>query len=485
MSVGTGTAGSSSEAELISVIKHALDPIDVLKSGELSDRYLSDWSEDHRGHALVVVRPRNVDEVRKIVTFCSDNAIPVIPQGGNTGLVSGAITTTPGFVVVSLELLNQIREVDEDNCSMTVEAGCVLRSVKDAAEARDLTFPLSLGSEGSCQIGGNVGTNAGGVNVLRYGMMRDLVLGLEVVLPDGSLWNGLGDLRKDNRGFDLKQLFIGSEGTIGIVTAACLKLFPHPEKVETAYLGVNSFDDAFRVYSDARRACADLLTGFEIIGSECLPLARQIYPDMRTPLSKDTSVQILMEVSASRYVDLRGMIEQFLSEAIERGLLVDAVLAGSIEQARSFWRIRAGLVEGHAKRGFHVRSDISVRLHKVAFLVERLRYMIANDFPDWISQSYGHAGDGNIHFNALPPLELPNTAAREIGADIEARIYRIVGEFDGSISAEHGLGRTKCEKFAASVEATHLAAMQSIKRAFDPRNLMNPGCMLNAEELAG
>ncbi len=485
MSVSSKTQTFSNETSRIGSLKNALGPIDVLQPNELDDRYLTDWSKDNRGRALAVVRPRSVVEVQRIVAYCVEKTIPLVPQGGNTGLVSGAVTPESDCFVINLELLNSIREIDEQNFSTTVDAGCLLRSVKDAAESRDLIFPLSLGSEGSCQIGGNVATNAGGVNVLRYGMMRELVLGLEVVLPDGSVWNGLGGLRKDNRGFDPKQLFVGSEGTIGIVTAACLKLHPTPAKVETAYLGVNSFVDAVRFYSAARRACGDLLTGFEIIGSECLPLALQVYPTLRNPQTNDTPVHILLEVSASRYVNLRDLIERFLSESIDSGIVAQAVLAGSLEQARSFWMIREGLVEGHAKRGFHVRSDISVRLHKIASLVERLRNMLAQDFPDWISQSYGHAGDGNIHFNALPPLELPETEAMEIGIDIEERIFEIVDNFSGSISAEHGLGRTKRERFAASVDTTHLAMMQSIKRAFDPQNLMNPGCMLSEEGLTG
>lgn len=332
----------------MSLIRDALGQIDVLSPDALNDRFLTDWSGDHLGQAIAVIRPRSVNEVREVMAFCSANGISVVPQGGNIGLVSGAITLSSKCVVANLELLNRIREIDERNFSATVEAGCALRSLKDAVETRALTFPLSLGSEGSCQIGGNIATNAGGVNVLRYVMMRDLMHGLEVVLPDGSLWNGLCALHKDNQGFDLNQLFIGGEGTIGILTSVCLKLFPIPDKVETAYVSVNSFADAF----------------------------------------------------------------------------------------------------------------------------------------EFFSASYGHAGDGNVHFNALPPLDLPETEARNIGSEIEARIYRIVENFEGSISAEHGLGRTKRNRFAVTADVVHLRAMHGIKRTFDPENLMNPGCMLGECEAA-
>lgn len=483
MSTRPQTQSISNQAEIIGSMKDALGPVSVLTPLEPDSRYLTDWSRDHHGIALAIVRPRSVAEVQKTVAYCFKNAIPVIPQGGNTGLVSGSVNAETACVVINLELLNQVREIDEKNFSMNVDAGCLLRTVKEAAEARQLIFPLSLGSEGSCQIGGNVAANAGGVNVLRYGMMRELVLGLEVVLPDGSLWNGLGGLRKDNRGFDLKQLFIGAEGTIGIVTAACLKLYPAPEKVETAYIGVGSYRDACDFYEAARRACGDLLTGFEMIGAECLPLAMQIHPALRSPLNRDLPVHILLETSASRYVNLRDLLERFLSDSMDRGLVIDAVLANSHEQARSFWKIREGLVEGQARRGFHVRSDISVRLPQVADLVEALRDMLATRFPAWISQSYGHAGDGNVHFNALPPLDLSENAIRETGRKIEADIYRIVEEFGGSISAEHGLGRTKRERFASSSDPTHTLLMHKVKQIFDPRNLMNPGCMLNEEGL--
>ncbi len=467
----------------LEAIRSALEPIELLPAGSMDDRYVTDWSRDHTGQTLAIARPRTVDEVRRVVRCCAENSVPIVPQGGNTGLVSGAITNDPGRLVVSLERLNRIRRVDSANFSMVAEAGCVLQSVKQEAQTQGLLFPLSLGAEGSCQIGGNVATNAGGVNVLRYGMTRDLVLGLEVVLPDGSLWNGLSGLRKDNRGFDLKHLFIGGEGTLGIVTAASLKLFPAPETVETAYIGLRSFADAIELFSRARRVCADLLSAFEVIGSECLPQAATVFPDLRNPLTADAPVHVLMEASASRTVGLRAVVEQFLADAMDSGLLEDAVLAANLSQAQSFWRIREGLVEGQARRGYHVRSDISVILSNIAPVVDALRTMLVSEFAGWTGQAYGHAGDGNVHFNALPPPDLPEAEARATGRDIERHIFRIVEDFGGSISAEHGLGRTKRDHFAETADLVHLAVMRSVKRALDPQDIMNPGCML-AEENA-
>ncbi len=478
-----GQQSASSSDSTVRAIQSALQPIEVMPAAAFGDRYVTDWPGDHHGQTLAVARPRTVHDVQRLVGYCADQNIPIIPQGGNTGLVSGAISDRPGRLLVSLERLNRIREIDAANHSLVAEAGCVLQTVKQVALEEDLLFPLSLGAEGSCQIGGNVATNAGGVNVLRYGMMRDLVLGLEAVLPDGSIWKGLSGLRKDNRGFDLKQLFIGSEGILGIITAASLKLFPKPETVETAYIGVNSFADATELFGQARRTCADLLSAFEVIGSECLPMAARIYPDMRNPLSTEAPVHILLEVSGAQTVELRYAVEQLLAEGIESGLVKDAVLAANIGQSQSFWQIREGLVEGQAQRGYHVRSDVSVTLPKIAPIIDHLRAMLAAEFPGWTGQAYGHVGDGNVHFNALPPSTLTEPQARATGQIIETRIFEIVEEFNGSISAEHGLGRTKSGRFTATVDPVHLSLMRSVKRAIDPQNIMNPGCML-AEETA-
>jgi len=452
----------------------AVDPVDMAK-------YLGDWSGDHHGGALAVLKPASVAEVQAVVRLCGALGLGVIPQGGNTGLVAGAIDIEArGAVVVSLERLNSIRLVDADNFILQADAGCVLQTIKDAADEHDCLFPLALGAQGSCQIGGNAASNAGGVNVVRYGMARDLILGLEVVLPDGELWRGFSGLRKDNRGYDLKQLFIGSEGTLGIITGVELKLFPRPARVETAYLGLSSFEAAVALFRQARRAATDLISAFEIIGSECIDLARLVDADLVSPV--ESPVHVLIELSASAAVDLRALLVEFLAAAMESGLVAQAVLAQSSTQARTFWAIREGLVEGQAKRGYHVRTDLAVRISDIPALVDRARRFVTLEHPGWLPQAYGHAGDGNIHFNVLPPAGLSEDEARARGAAITAGLYRIADSLGGSISAEHGIGRTRHRVFWAGLAPAHRRLVTALKEALDPQGLMNPGCLLPSTE---
>ncbi|RAZ89953.1 FAD-binding oxidoreductase [Mesorhizobium hawassense] len=444
-------------------------------------KYLGDWAGDYRGDALVVLRPGSVGEVQALMRLCGELGLGVIPQGGNTGLVSGAIDSKGGgLVVVSLERLNSIRQIDKDNFTLRADAGCVLQTIKDACEAQDYLFPLALGAQGSCQIGGNAASNAGGVNVLRHGMARDLILGLEVVLANGELWNGFSGLRKNNSGYDLKQLFIGSEGTLGVITGVEVKLFPKPARVETAYLGLASFEAAVTLFNRARRDCSDLISAFEIIGSECIELARLIDPGMAAPVS--APVQVLVELSSGPGIDLNGLLAGFLTDAMEKGLLIDAVLAASNAQARSFWAIREGLVEGQAKRGYHVRTDLSVRISDIPALIENASRFVANDHPGWIALAYGHAGDGNIHFNVLPPMHLAVADARTRGSEITAGLYEIAVGLGGSISAEHGIGRSRAREFWSGLSPAHRRMVAALKNALDPKGLMNPGCLLPSTE---
>ena len=452
----------------------------VVADPDAMGRFSLDWSGDNRGQPIFVVRPASIEQVQAVVRHCKKLDLAIVPQGGNTGLVGGAIAgDLDRHVVISLERLNTIRTLSEADFTITVDAGCTLQSVKDASETCNLTFPLAIGAQGTSQIGGNAATNAGGVNVLRYGMMRDLVLGLEVVLPNGTLWSSMFGLRKDNRGYDLKQIFIGSDGTLGIITGLMLKLFPKPTKIETAYLGVNSFDDAMSLFFLARHACSDLMTGFEVIGSECIDQARIVYPDLVIPLEKDASVHILMEVSGGGEIDIRSMVENFISNALENGLVTGAVLAENTRQARSFWSIREGLVEGQARRGYHVRTDLSVTLSKVSALVKNCRRAVETNFPHWITQAYGHAGDGNIHFNVLPPFDIFDTDSRKIGKDIQAMLFDVVSDLGGSISAEHGIGRSKIAAFMNGLSPTHVDIIRNIKKALDPSGIMNPGCLIS------
>ncbi|MDW6023433.1 FAD-binding oxidoreductase [Mesorhizobium sp. BAC0120] len=442
-------------------------------------RYLHDWTGDYQGSALAILRPHSVEQVQAIVRICADRRIPIIPQGGNTGLVSGSIADgLAQAVVVSLERLNRIRGLDPTNFTLRADAGAVLQTLKDAAEAEDLLFPLALGAQGSCQIGGNVATNAGGINVLRYGMARDLVLGLEAVLPDGSLWQGMTGLRKDNRGYDLKQLLIGSEGSLGIVTGVEVKLFPRPANVETAYLGVRSFEDAMALFGMARRVCSDLLTAFEVIGSECIALAQLANPDTRVPLEGDWQVHVIMELGCSSAIDGRALIENLLGEAFEADLLGDGAIAQTRAHARAFWAIREDLVEGQARRGRHIRTDLSVRLSDVARMIEDSRRHILSAWPSWEPLAYGHAGDGNIHFNVMPPPDLSNEAIHDSGKEILDGLYAVVRKLGGSFSAEHGVGRSRRDTYWDWLPPEQRAAVKAIKAAFDPLGIMNPGSLI-------
>lgn len=468
--------------EIVATLEHALGQGGVTSGAADMAKYLVDWSGDHRGAALAVLKPASVAEVQAAVRLCGTLGLAIIPQGGNTGLVAGAIDIGPvrGVVILSLERLNRIRRVDAGNFTLQADAGCILQHIKDAAEDQDCLFPLALGAQGSCQIGGNAASNAGGVNVLRYGMARDLIIGLEVVLPDGELWNGFSGLRKDNRGYDLKQLFIGAEGTLGIITGVEVKLFPRPGKIETAYLGLPSFDAAIALFGQARRASSDLMSAFEIIGAECMDLARLADPTIVAPVN--APVHVLIELSSSAAIDLRALLLDFLADTMEKQLVTDAVLAESGAQARGFWAIREGLVEGQAKRGYHVRTDLSVRISDIPALVAQARQFVAREHPGWISQAYGHAGDGNIHFNVLPPLDLAEPDARARGTAITAGLYDIASALGGSISAEHGIGRTRQRAYWAGMSPVHRRLVTALKGAIDPNGLMNPGCLFAETE---
>jgi FAD/FMN-containing dehydrogenase len=445
----------------------------------LAERYLIDWSRERRGSARFIVRPGSVEDVQALVRWCSRSGVAIVVQGGNTGLVGGALPENSDCAVLSLERLNRIRCVDPLDFTLQADAGAVLQDVKDAAEACDMIFPLALGAQGSCTIGGNVATNAGGINVLRYGMTRDLVLGLETVLPDGTLWNGMNGLRKDNRGYSLKQLMIGSEGTLGVVTGVEVRLSPRPTQVETAYVGLGSFRQACELFRMARHLCSDLLSAFEVIGEECLPLAHLIDPNLRSPLTQACPVHAIVELACGPGIDAGGLLEAMLTRALEAELIRDGVVAQSRSQAAAFWAIREGLVEGQARRGFHVRTDLSVRLSDVPKLIEQARSCIVREWPGWTSLTYGHAGDGNIHFNVLPPMDCDPGQARAVGQAVLIRLYELVGALGGSFSAEHGVGRSRSDVFWAGLSQRERQIHTAIKAAFDPAGLFNSGCLMS------
>lgn len=452
----------------------------LLDAGEDAQRYTRDWSRELHGRARAVVRPRTTAEVAAILRLCAEAGASVVPQGGHTGLVGGATPSSDGTeVVVSLERLNRIREIDAANYTMTVEAGCVLQAIHGAAAAQDRLFPLHLGAEGTCQIGGNIATNAGGINVLRYGMTRDLVLGLEVVLPDGRIWNGLRKLRKNNTGYDLKQLFLGSEGTLGIVTAACIKIFPKPTQVETAYLAVASAEAAIALYARARRDLSDLLSAFEILPRRGVDLAVEAVPGLADPLPSSAPYYVLLEASASGLVDLKALVDLFLERIVEDGAVEDGVLAATIEQARTLWRVREGIIEAQTRRGRHLRTDVSVPVSSIAEFLATAHGRLSDLSRDIIPLAYGHIGDGNIHFNVVPPADLDDEGKIDLLHRCEDEIFAVVDALGGSISAEHGIGRIKRTAFLNRASALDVELLTAIKRAIDPALLMNPGRMLN------
>ncbi len=474
------TDSFSATAEIRLALQNGLGADMVLTDSADMLTYCRDWHGDVTSGALAVLRPRSTEDVAAAIRLCRTLGVQLVPQGGNTGLVLGGLPDHPERqVIISLERMNKIRRIDPDDFSAVAEAGCILSDLKDAIADRGMFFPLALGAQGSCRIGGNVSTNAGGINVLRYGMTRELVLGLEVVLPDGTIFEGLSTLRKDNRGIDLKQLFIGAEGTLGIVTAVSLKLAPYPENVATALLGLASLEDAITLFRRARRDCCDLMSAFEFIPPLAFTLAREAMPDLPIPIAGDYPAYVLMEISGSGLVDIDDLMQRFLEAAMTDGLVLDGTIAASQAQARNLWLIREGMNEGQAKRGSHMRSDVSVPLSGLAAFVAEAEAALAAALPDCISISYGHVGDGNVHLNVLPPSHMQGDARLEAIYAAKTVLNEVVDRFDGSISAEHGIGRLKRPDFESRLPETHRHLLVAIKRAVDPELLLNPGCQLS------
>jgi FAD/FMN-containing dehydrogenase len=371
-----------------------------------------------------------------------------------------------------------VRSVDTVGYAMVVEAGCVLETAKQAADAQDCLLPITFGSQGSCRIGGNVSTNAGGFNVLRYGMTRDLVLGLEVVLADGRIWNGLRTLRKDNRGYDLKQLFIGSEGTLGVVSAAALKIFPKPTQVQTALVGLGSVSDAMAFFARARRSCSDLLSAFEILLRDGLDLAFAHRPDIVDPLQSPYPVYILMELSAGGAVDLPQVLEKCLEESAD--LVLDGTIAASSAQGDKLWFLREAIVEAQSADGPYYRTDVSVPISSIPAFLEAVLAELAASLPEGRPITYGHVGDGNIHLNVVPPPDWAIESRRDLFRRAEDLIFSVVDRFGGSISAEHGIGRSKKKAFLERVDPITLDLSRRLKEALDPLNLLSKGRIFDA-----
>ncbi len=429
------------------------------------------------GATPLVLRPETTEQVAAIVAECRKAGIPLVPQGGNTGLCGGATPDeSGGQVLLSLVRMNKIRAIDPLDYTITVEAGCILQNIQQAAADADRLFPLSLGAEGSCVIGGNLSTNAGGINTLRFGNARDLVLGLEVVLPDGRIWNGLRLLHKDNTGYHLKHLFIGAEGTLGIITAASLKLFPRPREEVTAFVAVRDVPGVLELLSRLRLATGDQITAFELMERFGIDLAIKHVHGVRDPLGQVYEHYALLRASAGREnAGLREVVEETLGEGIEEGLVLDAAIAESEQQANDFWRIREGIVEGQIPEGGSIKHDVSVPVSKVAELIERADKAVTQAIPGCRPCAFGHAGDGNIHYNVTQPEGMDKQEYLRKWKDLNHLVHAIVLDLGGSISAEHGIGQLKRDELAEVKSAVEMDLMRQIKDVLDPGNLMNPG----------
>ncbi|MDY0884445.1 FAD-binding oxidoreductase [Dongia soli] len=442
--------------------------------------YLTDWRGLATGRAAVVLRPETTAQVGEVVALCSRNGIGIVPQGGNTGLVAGAVPSPAGDqVVINLGRMNRIREIDPLDYTVVVEAGCILADLQTAAKAADRVFPLSLGAEGSCQIGGNLATNAGGVMTLRYGNMRDLVLGLEVVLPDGRIWNGLRRLRKNNTGYDLKHLFIAAEGTLGIITAAVLKLFPLPQQTAIALMAVPSPQASVALLAALRPRTGDAITAFELVPRLALDLAGRYVPDVTDPFDKPHPWYVLIEIDAGgERGDIRQMTEEALAAAIEKGFVLDAVVAQNVAQGQKFWRMRESLAEVQKEAGGSIRHDISVPVSRVPQFLEEATAAVLKAIPDARPFPFGHVGDGNIHFNILKPIGMEPKSFQARTTEINTIVHDILLAMGGSISAEHGIGAVRRAELERTADPLELELMQRVKAALDPDGIMNPGKLL-------
>ncbi len=455
-------------------------PGQVVTDPETTAPFLTDWYREEKGRALAVLRPRTTAEVQAMVRACARLGLEIVPQGGNTGLVNGGLAQNERQVCLSLGRLNRIRSIVPDDYSAIVEAGCVLQTVKEAVAAEDMFLPLTIGSQGSCQIGGVISTNAGGINVLRYGMMRDQVLGLEVVLADGTLWDGLLTLRKNNTGPDLKQLFIGAEGTFGIVTAAALRLVPRPASRAAALIGLPDLPSTMRAYHLARRACSDLLSAFEFLMPPAMEVARSALPGAPM-LTTPAGVYALVELAAPGPVDLGALLEGFLEQGLAEGLILDGILAASESQASRIWALREAVNEGAARLGPHLRSDVSVRLSSLPDFVLNTCAAIEADQPGVLVQAFGHFGDGNVHVTVHPskgsdPVPVMDRAKKVLNAGVD--------RWGGSISAEHGIGRLKRADFDSRLTEPARSLLASLRRGLDPDGRMNTGS-LHPDSTAG
>jgi FAD/FMN-containing dehydrogenase len=470
----TPKAGTLAELKAVVGDGGWLDPREDLSAFTIDFRGL------YRGVTPLVLMPREVDQVARILTICNRDQTAVVPHGGNTSYCGGATPDESGSqIVLSMRRLNRIRQIDDANYSMIVEAGCTLAEAQSAAQSKDRLFPLSLGSQGTAQIGGNLSTNAGGTAVLRYGMMRDLVLGLEVVLADGRVMSALKSLRKDNTGYDVKSVFVGAEGTLGVITAASLKLFPLPGDTATALAGIDSPQQALELLGHLRSAAGDELTAFELMPRFAVELTVKHIPGVANPLDQAAAWYALVELSSPNpRQHLEALLSETLQAAAARGIIRDASIATSLAQSQAMWKLRESVPEAQRHHGASLKHDISVPVSSVPELIERGSELVRRLVPEGEVVSYGHMGDGNLHFNVSQRPEAQSAAFLARAKPVESALFDLAESLGGSISAEHGIGRLKAAEFAERADPVELEVMRALKRALDPKGILNPGKVL-------
>lgn len=466
----------------LTAIREALGPAGIVDDPAAMAPYCRSWRDDIKGRVPLVARPASTAEVASVVSLCAQAGIAIVPQGGNTGLTGASQPHDDcSEIVLSLGRMNRVRDIDPLNDTITVEAGCVLQSIQEAAAGVDRLFPLSLAAEGSCQIGGNLSTNAGGIHVVRYGSAKNLVLGLEVVLPDGRVWHGLRALRKDNAGYDLKQLFLGTEGTLGVITAAVLKLFPRPTDRVTAFIGVGDPDAALALLARAKTAFGEAVTSFELIQRQAVELAVAKLDGVTDPLNAPHTWYVLTELTGqSAPGALTEAMETFLAEAFEAGLVADATIAMSEAHAARLWHMREGLAEAQNANGVSIKHDISVPVSSIPTFLARANAALLEAYPTIRLLAFGHVGDGNLHYNPAQPLDWEAEAYRAERPRINRIVHDIVASLGGSISAEHGIGRLRKAELAHYADPVALDLMRTLKHALDPHNRLNPGKVIEA-----
>jgi FAD/FMN-containing dehydrogenase len=440
--------------------------------------YLVEWRGLYRGKARCVVRPGSTAEVSAVLALANAEGWPIVPQGGNTGLVGAQVPHETGDeIVLSLNRMDRVREVDPQSDTLVAEAGVTLLRAQQAAEAADRLFPLSLASEGTCTIGGNLGSNAGGTAVLAYGNARDLVLGLEVVLADGRIWNGLGKLRKDNTGYDLKNLFVGSEGTLGVITAAVLKLFPRPRQMVTALCGLTDPAAALRLLGRAKAMAGNAVTTFELIPRLGIEMSVN-HMGCRDPLQGPHPWYVLVELSSPRDEGLEEAMEALLGEAMEAGGVEDAVIATSLDQRNALWKLRETLSEAQGFEGGSIKHDIALPIAGIPRFIEETNAALEQAMPGCRPLPFGHLGDGNLHYNVTQPVGMDKAAYLGRWDEINRVVHGLTTRYGGSISAEHGIGRLKRKLLAEVKDPVALEMMRAIKATLDPKGVLNPGKVL-------